>query len=233
MKDLVQQDYALLIVKDLGMIEMPSIRKDTGARNKTRQAIFKCKCETEFQAQTAHVKSGNTLSCGCVQKQRAGDSVRKHGLTQSSEYRTWSEMKARCTRVSHKDYLNYGDRGITVCDRWLESFENFLEDMGRRPKGLELDRKDNNGNYTPENCRWVPRKINVRNSRRLRNKTGYRGITEMYTDKAKTNLKFNASICVDYVTINLGYYDSKEEAAIAYNTYIIDNNLEHLQNEIY
>lgn len=100
----------------------------------------------------------------------------KHGCSsgidgRTSTYDIWRSMKARCLRPSHKAYPQYGGRGISVCPQWLNNFDVFLADMGPRPDKLDLDRKDNNGNYTPDNCRWVTRTINNRNKRSNRNQT--------------------------------------------------------------
>lgn len=87
----------------------------------------------------------------------------------NSEYRCYNiynGMKQRCTNPNAENYKFYGGRGITVCDRWLESFTNFLEDMGDRPQGYQLDRIDNSKGYSPENCRWVQPIENSSNTRR-------------------------------------------------------------------
>lgn len=80
-------------------------------------------------------------------------------------YQTWQAMKTRCSNPTAINYRYYGGRGITVCDRWLASFENFVEDMGERPEGHTLDRIDNDGDYTPDNCRWADKKTQMHNRR--------------------------------------------------------------------
>lgn len=85
--------------------------------------------------------------------------------TYSSVYQTWANMKARCRNPNATGWPDYGGRGISICERWLNSFEAFAKDMGPRPDGYVLDRIDNNGNYTPENCRWIDRVTSQRNRR--------------------------------------------------------------------
>lgn len=90
----------------------------------------------------------------------------KHGLSYTPEYRAWQTMRLRCTVPSNPAYADYGGRGITVCQRWLTSVENFVADMGPKPgPRYELDRKDNSKGYDPDNCRWATRTVNCRNRR--------------------------------------------------------------------
>lgn len=91
---------------------------------------------------------------------------RSHGQSRTPEYQVWAQMKARCLKAGHRDFKNYGGRGITVCDRWCASFEAFLADMGERPSsGHSIDRRNNDGPYDKDNCRWATRSMQMKNTR--------------------------------------------------------------------
>ncbi len=129
---------------------------------------FRCKCDCGGYAVVAlnRLRSGATASCGCLQKARAAESQRTHGMSHVPGYHVWCKMLARCLNPNTADYERYGERGIGVCDRWQTSFAAFLSDMGPRPSlSHSIDRKDNDGNYEPGNCRWATRTEQNRNKR--------------------------------------------------------------------
>lgn len=96
---------------------------------------------------------------------------KKHGKSYTPEYRAWADMRQRCNNPNNPSYFRYGGRGISVCDRWEESFQNFWDDMGPRPEGkFSIERENNNGNYEPGNCRWAlmfEQASNTRKNRRI------------------------------------------------------------------
>lgn len=108
----------------------------------------------------------------------------KHGLSNTTEYHTWNDMRRRCFNPKHPHFKYYGGRGITACEEWANDFLAFLADMGKRPEGMELDREDNDGNYEPSNCRWTTREKQNEN-RRATIRLTFQGRTQLLKDWAK------------------------------------------------
>jgi hypothetical protein len=117
----------------------------------------------ETRAKISAALMGNRNAVG-NQSSVGNRNALSHGMTNTPTYRSWAHMVQRCTNSNYDRYPFYGGRGITVCDRW-RTFANFLADMGERPEGFTLDRVDNEGNYTPENCRWATSSQQQRNRR--------------------------------------------------------------------
>lgn len=182
--------------------------------------VYECQyCGKEFEAMTAHIKSGNTRSCGC---QKGGNT---HGLSHNQFYQTWYDMKYRCYNTMSKDYKHYGARGITVCEEWLDvaNFVAWAEATHPNIKGYSLDRIDNDKGYSPENCRWADKVTQNTNQRKSSANTS--GFVGVYWDISKN--KWTAKIGSNNKLINIGYFKIKEEAVEARDIYIIENSLPH------
>lgn len=124
-----------------------------------------CDCGREHWVAASNLFSGHTTSCGCQKRALIGAANRVHGLTRTATHRSWLSMRQRCLNPNCKAYDRYGGRGISICDRWKDSFENFIADMGLRPLGSSLERRDNAKGYDPDNCRWATPVEQVRNRR--------------------------------------------------------------------
>lgn len=135
-------------------------------KNKHGQIMwsFRCDCGTEKTLIGYEVRCGKTQSCGCLKKEQIGNVNCKHGMSNTPIFRLWWAMMQRCYDINSDSYERYGARGITVCDRWHQ-FEDFYADMGDKPKGMSLERKDNSLGYSPENVEWASAKSQNNNKR--------------------------------------------------------------------
>ena len=160
--------------KSCGCVKKPDLRgtkfgrltvkgKISGGQNS--KWLCECECGKITVVLRTNLKNKNTLSCGCFAEERHREKVVTHGLSNHRIYNVWRSMVNRCSNPKNIGFDNYGGRGITVCERW-KKFENFIEDMGLPEEGLDIDRINNGKGYFKENCRWVTRKQNARNTRK-------------------------------------------------------------------
>ena len=155
---------------------------------KNGRTFWKCRCDCGIEKvfmNSVLAPAGKTRSCGCLRNERVREALSKHGMADTPEHCAWQRLRRRCYLKSCSDYPRYGGRGIVVCSRWLESFQNFFEDMGLRPgTKYEIDRIDNDGPYSPKNCRWATKKQQARNRRSNRLVT-FRGETKCLAEWAE------------------------------------------------
>lgn len=164
------------------------IRREANDPSGHSRWACKCKCGGQKIATGSSMIHGETKSCGCLKIETSIENLKAienpgkqcitHGMSYSPTWRIWQGMISRCYCPTNSAYPSYGGRGITVCQRWRESFENFFNDMGTRPEGLQIERKDNRKGYTPDNCKWATRKEQCRNKRNNRKLT-LNGITRL------------------------------------------------------
>lgn len=164
--------------------------------------LCRCDCGTERPVLARSLNCGASRSCGCLHDEMVDRTMRTHGMTRSSEFRIWQGMNQRCYNPKGSAYRHYGGRGIAVCPRWRGSFEAFYADMGPRPSPAHsLDRIDNGGPYSPENCRWATVRAQAWN-RRTNVTISFRGETKTIAEWAA---QLGLSPCTIRARLNKGW----------------------------
>jgi len=165
-----------------------------------RNPYWNCRCSCGAEVRVSHreLLYGGTISCGCYNREKIVERSTTHGMSRRKEYFVWKTMRQRCENPNNKSYKNYGARGISVCTRW-ENFANFFEDMGDCPKGMTLERLDNDKGYYPENCRWETRATQSRNKRNVL-LVRYKGEDRLFCDVVADEGVSRKAVYQRYVT---------------------------------
>jgi len=207
----------MILIKELGIVDMGTY--------KVKKATYACpKCGAQKDLIMSQVNLGKITQCrSCSSK------MLKQGHKGTRLYSIWQNMKSRCKGSTPRNKEYYLDRGITVCEEWLNNFIAFKEWAlsNGYSETLSIDRENNDIGYSPTNCRWVTQSTQTENTRILKssNTSGYRGVS-------KNGTKWRARIQLNGKEKSLGNYSTKLEAAIAYDTFILTNNLENTPNGV-
>ncbi len=191
----------------------------------TRYVWGSCECDGNIKRYRAwRLRKGITKSCGCHQSKTSSERLKDHGLSRHPLYITWNNIKCRCYKEDAINYDDYGGRGIKVCGEWSDfmPFYNWCVENGWQ-EGLQIDRRNNDGDYTPDNCRFVDQMINKQNQRLIKstNSSGYRGV---YFNKGQGSYAAQIQYKKKYVLSKCGFHTAKE-AAIDRDIYCIKNDI--------
>ena len=215
-----------LVGRKFGRLEV----KEYSHKNKWVASYWKCLCDcgNTKVVRGSSLTSGATRSCGCLLKEVAIARSTIHGQHKSITYKARRGMLDRCYNPNSKSYKHYGGRGITVCDRWLgkDGFINFLDDMGDCPKGMAIERIDNNKGYCPENCKWATSKEQNNNKRNNHIIT--------FQSKTQTLAQWAEEIGVTYRTLvnRIDTHGWSEERALTEPMHRRNKKMEEKRNEI-
>lgn len=171
------------------------------SNEKHRRALWwicQCDCGNTTKIQTAKLNHERVFSCGCLMeesREKLGLTF-KHGLTNTRTYRIWKGMRSRCLNKNYHSYQDYGARGITICAQWND-YQNFLTDMGIAPNGMSIERKNNEGHYSPDNCIWATPRQQARNTRR--------NIVIEFRGERKTLIEWAENCDIKYATLKQRY----------------------------
>jgi len=197
-------------------------------RGKTVRWHCACDCGSPTVVDSGALRNGHTKSCGCLQREVSSKMLTKHGLFDHPVYSVWSQMKERTRNPKNVKFPDYGGRGISICKEWLDFATFYQWARTRWKRGLQIDRRDNDGNYEPGNCRFVTPSLNVTNRRKQKsNKSGYVGVSFFNRDRCYRAYLGYKTLGGAGRQIHLGYFPTKEEAVTARNNFITANNSPH------